>query len=138
MRIWWLAGLGCLSLSGCGISDQQELVSPAVAAVTDSRYQKEEASAPLESVDEHLWADHDQPSATLDLSIPDDHESSGYSASPFKGQADILPDMFAWKPVDEPESTTAFGGRVVMDEETEGYDLSNVRGAELTLEVKTF
>lgn len=58
----------------------------------------------------------------------------------------ILPDLFRPVKVEEEESRTSFGGRVLMDEEFDDIELDQYRlqdirgaieGAEITLEVKT-
>lgn len=129
VRIFSLAGLGCLSLSGCGVSDDPQAVREETAIVAESLPSEERQTAPSGTTGIS--------SATLDLSLPDE-DGSGGGASPFASEQDLLPDMFAYKPAEESEDTTAFGGRVVMDEEDEGYSLNSIRGAEITFEVKTF
>lgn len=72
----------------------------------------------------------------LDLSIPEqnnDHLLDGEDLS-----TDLLPDLFSGVEKAGPEAgRTSFGGRLVLDEETEEYSMESVRGAELTVEVLT-
>jgi len=72
----------------------------------------------------------------LDLSIPEQNNEHLPMGEGFS--AELLPDLFSDAEKTEQEAgKTSFGGRLVLDEDSEEYSMDSVRGAELTLEVLT-